>query len=435
MNPYTIIEKKQQGRPLSADELAFMINGFVKGSIPDYQMSALLMAIYFRDMNETEVSALIQIIIDSGKSVHFPDTGVYYADKHSTGGVGDKVSLILAPLVASTGIVKIPMISGRGLGHSGGTLDKLDSIPGFNSYLNFDQFMAQTDAIGCALIGQTGEICPADKKLYALRDVTATVRSIPIICGSILSKKIAEGIHGLVLDVKTGNGAFMQTYEDSLKLGTALKRHGEAFGLEVKALITNMHQPLGNMVGNWLEVKESLDLLQNNGPADLREVTLELSAEMLQLAQPDVSLAEHRQLLEKNLANGKAMEKFLEIVHTQGGDIKVLEKPDSYPHKPKYILELIAEESGYIADIDTYMLGIDGISLGAGRQKSSDNIDPEAGFSIHVEYGQKISRGQLLFTLYSSRQSAIEKLQKEIEQRITYSENPPEPQKLILTKL
>ncbi|HDR04376.1 MAG TPA: thymidine phosphorylase, partial [Candidatus Marinimicrobia bacterium] len=425
MNPYTIIEKKQQGKSLSADELAFMINGFVKGNIPDYQMSALLMAIFFRDMTESEVSALIQIIIDSGKRVHFPDTGVYYADKHSTGGVGDKVSLILAPLVASTGLLKIPMISGRGLGHSGGTLDKLDSIPGFNSYLNFDQFMAQTDKIGCALIGQTGEICPADKKLYALRDVTATVRSIPIICGSILSKKIAEGINGLVLDVKTGNGAFMQRYEDSLKLGKALKRHGEAFGLQVKALITNMHQPLGYMVGNWLEVLESLDLLQNRGPADLRELTIELSAEMLQLAEPDVSITEHRQLLENNLAKGKAMEKFLEIVHTQGGNVKVLENPASYPHKAKYILDVRATESGFISDIDTYMLGIDAISLGAGRQKSSDSIEPEAGFRIHIEYAQKVSRGDLLFTLYSSRKEAIEKLQKDIEQRITYSDNLP----------
>ncbi|MDD3807428.1 MAG: thymidine phosphorylase, partial [Candidatus Marinimicrobia bacterium] len=272
MLPYTLIEKKQAGKALTREEWEFFIFGFLSKEIPDYQMSAMLMAIYFQGLEDDEISNLIDIVIKSGKRIHFKNKDIFYADKHSTGGVGDKISLILAPLAAATGKVRVPMISGRALGHSGGTLDKLESIPGFRTNLTLEEFQKQTDKIGCALIGQTDDICPADRALYALRDVTATVRSIPLICISILSKKIAEGIQGLVLDVKSGNGAFMQKPEDAELLAKKLKYFGEANGLKVTPVITDMNQPLGQAVGNWLEVREAIDVLHGGGPQCVRDL-------------------------------------------------------------------------------------------------------------------------------------------------------------------
>jgi len=416
MLPYTLIEKKQAGKTLSFEEWEFFIKGFLSGKVPAYQMSTMLMAIYFKGLEEQEVTALINIVIDSGDRVRFDNSDVFYADKHSTGGVGDKISLILAPLAAATGRVRVPMISGRALGHSGGTLDKLESIPGFKTNLTLAEFKKQTDAIGCALIGQTDNICPADREMYALRDVTATVRSIPLICVSILSKKIAEGIQGLVLDVKSGNGAFMQTEEDAAKLAEDLKKFGEAGGLKVTPIITDMNQPLGEAVGNWLEVRESIEVLQGGGPEEVRDLSIRLTEEMILLGEPKADKKVIRTELETLLKNGKAFEKFLEIVKTQGGDISVLETPDSYP-KSKFVAEVTAEEEGVIKEIDTYFLGLDAIYLGAGRRQSTDTIDPKAGMLVHVRLGDRVKPGDPIITLFSDNETAINEKVKEIGER------------------
>ncbi|MDD3966033.1 MAG: thymidine phosphorylase [Candidatus Neomarinimicrobiota bacterium] len=420
MLAYTLIEKKQQGKALTKDEIRFLVKGFLKKEIPAYQMSAFLMAVYFKGMDADEISAYIDVILHSGKRVRFTDKSAYYVDKHSTGGVGDKISLILAPLAMASGRVRVPMISGRGLGHSGGTLDKLESIPGFRTDLSLLEFRKQTDAIGCALIGQTADLCPADKELYALRDVTATVRSIPLICGSILSKKIAEGIQGLVLDVKTGNGAFIPEYAESRELASKLKYFGEAYGLSVRPVLTDMNQPLGEKIGNWLEVEESLDVLKGGGPADVRELSLVLTTQMLSLADPGSAAEQIRQDLETILDKGAAFEAFLRIAKTQGADIRYLENPERY-RPAKHIMQVKAGREGTIAAIDTYQLGLDAIALGAGRTAMTDKIDPRAGLIVHKHLGDAVRKGELLVTLHSAKMKAIESLAAVIGQRFTVS--------------
>ncbi len=417
MLPYSLIEKKQAGKALIRKEWDFFITGYLSEEIPAYQMSAMLMAIYFRGLEDGEVTDLIDIVIKSGKQIRFKDKNTFYADKHSTGGVGDKISLILAPLAAAAGRVRVPMISGRALGHSGGTLDKLESIPGFRTNLTLKEFQDQTDQIGCALIGQTNDICPADRELYALRDVTATVRSIPLICISILSKKIAEGIRGLVLDVKAGNGAFMQTQKEAETLAKKLKQFGEAGGLKVTPVITDMNQPLGQAVGNWLEVRESIDVLQGGGPKDVRDLSIRLTEEMILLAEPEADRVSVHAELESLIDNGKAFEKFLEIVEAQDGDISVLKDPDSYP-EPAYVAEVTADEDGIVKAIDTYGLGLDAIDLGAGRRKNSDTIDPKAGMLVHVSIGDNVSSGDPVITLFSDNEKALKKKVNEIGGRI-----------------
>ncbi len=422
MLAYTLIEKKQAGKSLTKGEIHYLVNGFLKKDIPDYQMAAFLMAVYFKGMTPEEINAYIDVILHSGRRVQFSDSNTYYADKHSTGGVGDKISLILAPLAMASGKVKVPMISGRGLGHSGGTLDKLESIPGFQTHLSLEAFQAQTDEIGCALIGQTDDLCPADKVLYSLRDVTATVRSIPLICGSILSKKIAEGVNGLVLDVKTGNGAFMTGYEMSKNLADQLKHFGEAYGLSVRPVLTDMSQPLGNKVGNWLEVEESLEVLQGGGPDAVREITLVLTTQMLALADPKRSEDDIRRELEQLLDNGSAYVAFLKIVEKQGGDITYLENPERYP-SAAHIIDVKAQREGTISGIDTYQLGLDAIALGAGRKFLSDTIDPKAGLVIHKHIGDTVHVGDYIVTLHTDNKDAADILSSSIENRFTYSEH------------
>ena len=434
MLAYSIIERKQNGFELSKDELSFFINGFVNSSIPDYQMSALLMAIYFQGMIEKEVSNLIQIIIDSGEHKKFRDEGIYYADKHSTGGVGDKISIILAPLLAATGTIRIPMISGRGLGHSGGTLDKLESIPGFNTQLSMEAFEKQTKEIGCALIGQTENICPADKKLYALRDVTATVRSIPLICGSILSKKIAEGIQGLVLDVKTGSGAFMQTYEDSKKLAENLVKFGNAFGVKTKAHITDMNQPLGQTVGNWLEIEESLEVLQGGGPEDVRKLSLDLSVSIMQMAEPHRKPEDIHSQLVTILDSGQAFDKFCEITKVQGGDTTYL-TGKKVMGSATYQIDVIAESNAYISSINNYQLGLDSIQLGAGRQQQSDVIDPLAGLRVKVRIGDKVKNGDTLVTLYSEKEDSLKNISRNMKNNFVFSNEKPEALPLVYEEI
>jgi len=422
MLPYTLIEKKQSGQALNKDEIRFLIDGYVKKEIPEYQMSAFLMAVYFKGMVAEEINAYIDVILNSGKRVNFNNPNTYYADKHSTGGVGDKISLILAPLAMASGKLKVPMVSGRGLGHSGGTLDKLESIPGFSTQMSLEDFQKQTDRIGCALIGQTEDLCPADKMLYALRDVTATVRSIPLICGSILSKKIAEGINGLVLDVKTGNGAFISKYEDTRHLAEQLKYFGEAYGLSVCPVISDMNQPLGDKIGNWLEVEESLDVLKGKGPADVRELSLVLTGQMLAMADPKRSENDIRKELEKLLDNGAAYDAFLRISKEQGADIKYLENPELYPIS-KHIIEVKSDCKGTISGIDTYQLGLDSIVLGAGRKSLNDTIDPKAGLVVHKHLGDKVEKGEVLISLHTDDQKAADELTKIISNRFDISEN------------
>ncbi|MFA6617904.1 MAG: thymidine phosphorylase [Candidatus Neomarinimicrobiota bacterium] len=423
MLPYTLIEKKQHGKALSKDEISFLVNGYVNKSIPDYQMAAFLMAVYFKGMNADEINAYIDVILNSGRRISFEDKNTFYADKHSTGGVGDKISLILAPLAMASEKVKVPMISGRSLGHTGGTLDKLESIPGFSTQMSLEDFKKQTDAIGCALIGQTDDLCPADKVIYSLRDVTATVRSIPLICGSILSKKIAEGIQGLVLDVKTGNGAFIPEYEQSRHLAEQLKYFGEAYGLSVSPVISDMNEPLGDKIGNWLEVEESLDVLKGGGPAKVRELSIVLTAEMLSMADPGRSHDDIRKELETLLDNGKAYEAFLKIAEVQGAEVAYLENPSKYPSS-EHIITLKSPASGTIFGIDSYQLGLDSIDLGAGRRTFAEKIDPKAGLIVHKHVGDKVEAGENLITLKSDKKNAIELLSREVVSRFTISDKP-----------
>ncbi len=434
MLAYSVIEKKQAGKELNKDELKFFIIGFLNKEIPTYQMSALLMAIYFKGMTEKETTNLLDIIINSGKKIKFKKSDKFIVDKHSTGGVGDKISIILAPLLAATGKVKIPMISGRALGHSGGTLDKLESIPGFTTNMSIEQFKRQTNKIGCALIGQTDDICPADRELYALRDVTATVRSIPMICGSILSKKIAEGIEGLVLDVKTGNGAFIQEYSRSLELAKKLKYFGENYGLKVRAVITDMDQPLGNKIGNWLEIEESLDVLKGNGPTDVKEVTLELAQESLMIENPTRNVNEIKKELNYLIDSGVAFEKLKEIAKYQGGNTSFLDNPQKYK-KAKYIKDVIAKKTGYLHKVNSMQLGLDAIDLGAGRRTSEDKIDPVSGIEIHKKIGDKIEKNDLIFKIHSNDKDAVKNIEKKIESRLELSEEIITKKKLIIEKI
>jgi len=394
------ILKKRDGKTLTASEINFFIHAYLRGEIADYQMSALLMAIYFQGMSFDETVTLTRIMRDSGEVVDFSHLPGIKVDKHSTGGVGDKVSLILAPLVAAAGVY-VPMISGRGLGHTGGTLDKLESIPGFKTQLPLSRFKKQVEEIGACLIGQTDEICPADRRIYAMRDATATVQSIPLICGSILSKKLAEGSNALALDVKVGNGAIFKDAETAEELATHLIRIATAFNLNTVALLTDMSQPLGGAAGNWVEVCEAIDVLQGRGPADTRKVTLALGAIMLQLAGKTGDLPSGTAQLRALLDNGAAWEKFLEIVRAQEGDITFLENPDKYP-APKHRLEVKAEREGFITAINAREIGRLSMLLGAGRKTVDDTVDYTAGMLIHKKISDRVHRGEALITLQNS---------------------------------
>lgn len=433
MIPYQIIERKARGEVLSDAEITNFIDAYNAGSIPDYQMSALLMAIFIKGMNTAETLALTKVMLESGERMDFSGAPGFVADKHSTGGVGDKVSILLAPILAVLGI-HIPMISGRGLGHSGGTLDKLESIPGFNVNLDLDTWhdLVIQDHVG--LIGQTGNICPADKKLYSLRDVTATVRSIPLISASIMSKKIAEGIHGLVLDVKTGNGAFMQTVAESQTLARSLVSIGKGYGIKTTALITDMNQPLGYAIGNWLEMKESVRGLQGQGPADLMEVTYALGAEILRMAEPGLSQSAAIAMQQKAVDNGTAFEKLLKITELQGGDPHVLENLEAYP-STKFSRSIHADRSGYLALVDTMALGFAGIQLGAGRRVISDEIDYASGLYIHRKLGDRVEADDELLTLFSNDESALEEVGSQMAQVFKITDEIPEVPPLIVERI
>jgi pyrimidine-nucleoside phosphorylase len=392
MHMLDIIIKKRDGHSLTMEEIKQLVQGYTSGQVNDYQMAAFLMAVYFRGLSLGETAALTGAMARSGQRLDLRAVPGIVVDKHSTGGVGDGISLVLAPLVAAAG-VPVLMMSGRGLGHTGGTLDKLESIPGLRTSLSGSQAVKQVQAIGVAMIGQTGELAPADKKIYALRDATGTVENISLICASILSKKIAAGISGLVLDVKCGCGAFMADMAAARELAGILVKVGEANGLKLRALITDMDQPLGNAVGNSLEIVQALEILQDRGPKDFRELTLALGAEMLILGKKAKNKRAAIAILSRLLSNGQALAKFREMIKEQGGKINML--PEA-----KHKSSILARQSGYLYRFNTREIGLAASLLGAGRHTKEDQIDPAAGIWLQKKLGEKISRGELLAEFY-----------------------------------
>jgi pyrimidine-nucleoside phosphorylase len=399
VNPVEIITAKRNGEKLSPDEIRYFIDGFTAGEIPDYQMAVFLMAIYFRSMTTVETTALTSAMLESGKKIVFDPESKLYVDKHSSGGLGDKVSIILAPLMAACGL-KVPMLSGRGLGHTGGTLDKLESIPGFRTDLSIKEFKAGVKSIGCIISGQTPEIAPADRKMYALRDVTGTVESVPLICSSILSKKFASGPNSIVFDIKCGNGAFMKDQKQAEHLGKDLTGICKAMGKGSAFLVTDMNQPLGRTVGNALEIDEAVAALQGNAPADLLEVVLGLGECMLTLGE--VAFEEKAFNLQKSkIDDGSAFEKFLEMVAFQGGDTKSLTKKK--PLAPaKKIFPIKSEMAGFINAIDTFRLGKLIIEMGGGRTKLGQKIDHSVGLVMHKKLGDEVASGDVIMDIHSS---------------------------------
>ncbi len=401
----TLIERKRNGEALSADEWAELITAYTGGRIPDYQMAAFLMAVWFRGLTDSELLTLTALMRDSGDRLHFRDLGLSVVDKHSTGGVGDKTSLILAPMVASCGVA-VPMISGRGLGHTGGTVDKLESIPGFRTDLSLRQAEAQVRRLGCAMIGQTGEIAPADKKIYGLRDVTATIDSIPLIAASIMSKKLAEGLTGLVLDVKTGAGAFMPDLPRSTELAQTMIAIGQAHQCPTIALLTTMDHPLGMAAGNALEVKECIEAMRGEGPPDLMEVTYALGVAMLQVGGVERDAAAARSRLEAAIDSGRAAALFAEIIAAQGGNPAVVDDPSLLPHAAvQGVFE--APEDGVVRRIEPRPIGRGIASLGGGRFAMDDVLDHGVGFVITVKPGDRVERGQPIATIHAKHDTDL----------------------------
>ncbi len=431
MNVVEIIRKKRNGGELNSEEMKFVIDGYVKGAVPEYQVSSFLMATYFRGMTTSETAEFTRLMLHSGDVIDLSAIPGVKVDKHSTGGVGDKISLPLAPIVAACG-VPVPMISGRGLGHTGGTLDKLESIPGFNTGLSIQEYKQVIAEIGLVMIGQTKEIAPADKKMYALRDVTATVECIPLIAGSIMSKKLAEGIDALVLDVKTGRGAFMQTYEKSVELAQALVGIGTSFGKETVGFITDMNQPLGYAIGNWVEVVESVECLQGKGPADVMELTYVLSGAMVMLGKKAANLREGIERCKEVVRNGQAYERFLALAQRQGGDISFLREPEKYP-RSKYTRTITAAKDGYITSIDSLELGLSGIMLGAGRTKVDDIIDPKAGILLKRKAGERVSKGEKVAEFFTDKEEIVESAFTRISNAFVIGETQPTTSPIVIS--
>ena len=413
MIPAEIIKQKRDGAHLSKDHLGEFIQNYVEGSISDYQMTALLMAIFFNGMDDDELYSLVDIMVNSGEKMDFSNLECFVADKHSTGGVGDKVSIILAPLLAEAGLA-IPMISGRGLGHTGGTLDKLETIPGFRVDLSLTEFRKAVEQTGIAMIGQTNEICPADRKMYSLRDVTGTIESIPLICSSIMSKKIAEGIQGLVLDVKIGNGAFIKKMEDAQTLGNMLKRIGRHFGITTDIVYSSMNQPLGTTAGLWCEVKESINSLKGNGTDDTMKITYELGSRLLLQAEISKTRNEAISLQKSIIQSGKGYEKFLDLVKNQGGSQKDIEQYTKL-HSPQHTREISANRSGFIQYMDTYTIGLATVTLGCGRVKITDSVDPTAGMEFLKKTGEKVQKGEPLIRCFNSDKPKLQNTVNRLE--------------------
>lgn len=397
MHIVDLIAKKRDGDTLTQEEINYLIQSYTKGKIPDYQMSAFLMATYFQKMNDEEATYLALAMRDSGDVIDLSQIPGIKVDKHSTGGVGDKVTLVLGPLLASLG-VKFAKMSGRGLGHTGGTIDKLESIPGYQVELKIEDFIKQVNTIGIAIVGQSGDVAPADKKLYALRDVTATVDVIPLIASSIMSKKLASGADAIVLDVKVGHGAFMKTEEEAIKLAELMVSIGRLAGKQMTAILTGMDEPLGHKIGNGLEVYEAIETLKGKGPQDLVDVTVEIGAHLLLDAKVETRFEQAKKRLYEALNNGQAYQKWVELVKAQGGDISVLEHPEKLLSSKT--VPVFAEKEGYIMDINALDVGKAAMRLGAGREKKEDNVLFEVGLDLHQKIGSYVKKGDVLATLY-----------------------------------
>jgi pyrimidine-nucleoside phosphorylase len=417
-----IIRKKRDGGELSRNQIESLVDAYTRGDIPDYQVSAWLMAVVLRGMTRAETAALTDAMLHSGEVLDLSSLAAKKVDKHSTGGVGDKTSLVLAPLAAAGGVA-VPMISGRGLGHTGGTLDKLEAIPGFNVNLSVADFRRVLETCGCAMIGQTAEIAPADRKLYALRDVTGTVESPYLICASIMSKKLAEGIDGLVLDVKTGSGAFMKREEDAVFLAELMVETGERMGKQVVALITDMDQPLGNMIGNALEVVEVVDILRGKGPEDLRQLCLELAGWMLHLGGVARTVADGKKQSEKLIASGQAMERFRQMVELQGGDPRVIDDPKKLP-QAQHTMTIASPRSGYLISLQCEQVGTACVILGGGREKKEDSVDPSVGIVLHKKVGDSVSSGEPLATIYYNAESRAARAKQLLEESFQIGDSP-----------
>lgn len=428
-NIVSLIRKKRDGQALSSDEIHYLVQAYTEHTIQDYQMSAFLMAAFLNGLNTEESAALTDSMLGSGVVVDLSDIPGIKVDKHSTGGVGDKLSLILAPVVASAG-VPVPMISGRGLGHTGGTLDKLESIPGFYTDMDLKRYHDIISKHNLVLAGQTKEIAPADKKLYALRDVTATVESIPLIAGSIMSKKLAEGIDALVLDVKYGSGAFMKNVDTAIQLAETLVGIGERFNKRTIAYLTNMNQPLGYKIGNWFEVEECVEALQGKGPDDIMKLSNLLSGTMIYLGGEAESVEEGIKVSEEHIENGKAFQKWIDIVEEQGGDSSLITNTTNYP-KSGYEFELKSRESGYIKAMESYQIGMASLELGAGRREKEDVIDPTAGIILRKKVGDKIEEGETILTGYTNKPAMIEIVTEELFQAVEIGSERPKPEPLV----
>jgi pyrimidine-nucleoside phosphorylase len=430
MRAVDIIMSKRDGRTLARDHIRFFVDGVTAGTLPDYQASALLMAIVLRGMNAEETAWLTDAMVHSGVRVDLSEIPGVKVDKHSTGGVGDKTSLILAPLAAACG-VPVPMMSGRGLGHTGGTLDKLEAIPGFRVNLSLEEMKAALARAGCAMIGQTAQIAPADKKLYALRDVTGTVESIPLISASIMSKKIAEGIDALVLDVKTGSGAFMKTEADSRRLAESLVSIGNASGVKTEAIITAMDTPLGRTVGNALEVIECLEVLKGRGPQDLIDVSVELAARMLVLGKKADDFAAAEQQVRRAIESGAGLERFRQIIEIQGGEPRVVDDYDRMPHVADRHL-LAAGREGYVTALDAELVGRASVALGAGRDRVEDPVDPAVGIVIVARPGDAVRAGDPVLELHYRDRAKLETALALASRAIVIGDQPPPVRRLIV---
>jgi pyrimidine-nucleoside phosphorylase len=434
MIPQWIIEKKRNGHPLTGDEIRDFISGFCLGAIPDYQMSALAMAIFFQGMSAPEISALTRVMLESGDSIDLTSLDKPRIDKHSTGGVGDKVSLILAPLVACCGIA-VPMVAGRGLGITGGTLDKLESIPGYRTDLSTERFVRIVRECGCSIVGQTPRLCPADRKLYALRDVTGTVPSIPLITASIMCKKLAESLTGLVLDVKCGSGAFMRTREEAEMLAHSLMAVGVEMNLPVSAWITCMEEPLGRSAGNRPEIAEVVHALRNEGPADLMAVTLALAARMLRLAGLVRSDSEAIVTLQQQLRSGAAEARFRDMVRWHGGDPAFLDDPDRIERTAPCSADIVTPSGGWVARVNAEEIGRACVLLGAGRSSTADTVDPCAGISKLLKVGETANPGHIIARLFTSDPARIEAARAAVENAYTFADHPVEKQPVLLADM
>ncbi len=430
MRTIDLIQRKRNGEELLPEEIDWLVSSYNRGEIPDYQMSAFLMAVFFQDMNDVEVGAMVQSIIATGERLDLSSVAGPKVDKHSTGGVGDKTSLIAAPLAAAAGI-KVPMVSGRALGHTGGTLDKLEAIPGFNTDIDREQMIAQLNEIGIALVGQSPTITPADGKLYSLRDATATVESISLIAASIMSKKLSASLDGLVLDVKVGSGAFMKRQIDARRLAQLMTTLARRADLRCQALITDMNQPLGYAVGNALEIMEVSQTLQNAGPVDLTRLSLELAARMIHLGGITETLDDAREVAQARLLDGSGYAKLKQVIDAQGGNSQVLDRFDLLPNATG-AMEITSPRAGFVSMIDAEEIGRASTMIGAGRDTKEDDIDPAVGVILEVKAGQRVEAGSVLCRLYYTKEDRLEEAAERIEDAFRISTTAPEMRELIL---